>query len=374
MSRQRGKSIEEVLALLSDPDFVRDVKQFIGEAAALRQQALSLDEWTRRAPEIAQGFRERWGVWPPHTLEVLDADPRRRIVDALASGRWGILSVFAWTTDIEVGRLVKGIRRVVGKRHTDSLGTREIQLVRWLEDCGHGFQRPEIARAVFGRDKGLRRRTAAEAIRTTPEETERALYARYKKLGFGDHEIERRVMRRLRGSEPPATAAIRMAGSRYERQLEDLNTKLVAPVGSEPLSQALTPLFRELPDLDAVPLRRRVRAVVEAFETVRSRETKSRRTKAPQWAERTDASSWGIVPVFTWTTYPEIRVSVRRIRQGIRDHKAASQAPAGVLTAGRSSATAALARLLAGACQDDDVMLNHLAIALRDSFVRLNAP
>jgi hypothetical protein len=95
---------------------------------------------------------------------------------------------------------------------------------------------------------------------------------------------------------------------------------------------------------------------------------------APQVAGRTGAASWGIVPVFSWTTYPEIRVSVTRIRQVIRDHKVTPQVPAGTPTAGLSSPTAALARLLAGACQDDDVRLKHLAIALRDSFVRLGSP
>src|SRR5437899_9331453 len=49
------------------------------------------------------------------------------------------------------------------KWHKDSLNLRKAQLEGWLQDCGAGFDPMAIARAVYGRAKGLSRPTKAQA-------------------------------------------------------------------------------------------------------------------------------------------------------------------------------------------------------------------
>src|SRR5207237_221197 len=128
-----------------------------------------------------QPFHDRWGVWPPQTGELLGADPRRRLVEAIASGNWGIVRVFPRTTDREIQSRVKTIRRTISKQHKDSLNGRTTQLVAWLQDCGAGFDRKAIARAVHGWTKGLSRPTKAQAIARTSRKRETELYRTYRR-------------------------------------------------------------------------------------------------------------------------------------------------------------------------------------------------
>src|SRR5262245_36604775 len=238
-------SIEEVIGLLKNPAFCADATRTIAEAAEIAAQ-VSSEEWEPRVKELGRMFVERWSVPPPTTGELLNPDPRRRFVDAIASGRWGVVPVFSWTTNPQIKALIKKIRSVIRKQHQDALVNRHVQLVRWLEATG--FDRPTIARAVFGRRTGLRRRTKAAVIARTLERRENQLYEEYRGLGLTAKQVERRIYRRLRGSEAPASAAVRMAEQRYVTRLTGLNKNLAAPLHAEPVSHALTMLFRALPD------------------------------------------------------------------------------------------------------------------------------
>src|SRR5207302_1723775 len=96
------------------------------------------------------------------------------------------------------------------------------------------------------------------------------------------------------------------------------------PVQSEPLSHALTMLYRALLDDDNAAVRGRAVAVRDAF--VRT----SRRGRPP--SRRRDhvsdhqplgaiaSAPWGIVSVFPWTTDPQIRASVKKLRDLMRQH------------------------------------------------------
>src|SRR5206468_4984865 len=133
--RPAGKlSPEAVIAMLDDPDFCDESRSVIAEAKVLYAQAANYEEFKEQAMARGQRFRDRWGVWPPQTGELLDPDPRRRVVEAIGSGDWGIVPVFPWTTDREIQARVKKIRVVISKRHKDALDARKPQLAAWLQD------------------------------------------------------------------------------------------------------------------------------------------------------------------------------------------------------------------------------------------------
>ena len=170
--RPAGKlSPEAVIAMLDDPDFCDESRSVIAEAKVLYEQATSSDESKEKIIARAQSFRGRWGVWPPQTGELLDPDPRRRVVEAIASGNWGIVLVFPWTTDREIYACIKKIRSTISKWHKDSLNFYTAQLEGWLEECGAGFGRKAIVRAVRRRTKALRRPTTSQAFARADRET-----------------------------------------------------------------------------------------------------------------------------------------------------------------------------------------------------------
>src|SRR5439155_877314 len=153
-----GRSVEEVLDLLNDPEFCADVLRTFREAAAIMVAPSSAEERQQQFEQLGQRFENRWGVPPPNTSELVDPDPRWDPVDAMASGRWGVVPIFPWTTNQQIRATIKNLRPVIRKEHKDALvGRRNVQLARWLETIG--FERPTIARAVFGRRTGLRRPT-----------------------------------------------------------------------------------------------------------------------------------------------------------------------------------------------------------------------
>src|SRR5207248_3001741 len=176
----------------------------------------------------------------------LDQDPRRWISDAVAAGQWGVLLVTPLTTNRQIRDAIQNIRKVVRKRHQDALVRRRAQLVQWLETA---FSRTMIARAVFGRRTGLRRPTKAQVARRS-DDCETKLFEHYKSAGLSYPEAEQRVYKILRGSEALASATVRMSERRYAKHLERLNAGLERPLKSEPVSHALTMLFRALPDVD----------------------------------------------------------------------------------------------------------------------------
>src|SRR5206468_9910681 len=132
-----------------------DARRVLARAPMLREQGVNREDFEKRMLALAQPFRDRWGVLPPSTRELLDPDPRRRFVEAVASGNWGVVLVFPWTTDRSTKARVKSIRGTISKWHRDALDRRQVQLQNWLECCSVAFKRHEIARAVYGWTKGL---------------------------------------------------------------------------------------------------------------------------------------------------------------------------------------------------------------------------
>jgi hypothetical protein len=292
-----ARPIEEVLDLLRDSAFCADAGSTIMEAAEITRQTPDLEELQMRYEQLCQPFVARWGVSPPKSAEVLDADPRRRFSDAIASGRWGLLPVFPWTTNREIRARIKTIRPAVRKQHQDALINRQAHLVRWLE--ANRFDRPTIAQAVFGRQAGLQRPTTEDVIERTPEHRERQLYDEYRALGLTPKQVEEKVYQRLRGSEAPASAAVRMTAQRYVNRVKRLNVDLAKPVRSEPLSYSLTMLYRAFADEDAAAIRHRANAVQDAFMRAAKpgRSTaEGRDGRSPDGSsERIVSSPWGVV-------------------------------------------------------------------------------
>jgi len=82
-----GRSAEEVLDLLKNAGFCADVKRTIAKAAGIAEQVRSLKVAAAQLDELEQEFKQRWGVSPPTTSELVDPDPRWDPVDAIGSGR-----------------------------------------------------------------------------------------------------------------------------------------------------------------------------------------------------------------------------------------------------------------------------------------------
>jgi len=237
-------SIRSVLALLENLAFCDEAHQLIKKIAAFVATSPGDEQRMTFVLEQTTPFVEKWGVPPPQAGALVNPTPARAVADAVMSGRWGVLPIFAWTTERETRAAIQRIRRVVRKQHQDAETARRAQIARWLEDCGLGFSRPAIAAAVWNRRRGLRRPSKAQAIAQLPENVERAWYQAYLAQGRSPQQAERLTTKRARGSEALASATVRMAERRYEHDLERLNAALASPVPSEPVSAALTMLYR----------------------------------------------------------------------------------------------------------------------------------
>src|SRR5262249_15885815 len=151
----------------------------------------------------------------------------------------------------------------------------------------------------------------------TPESHEDELYRNYRALGLTPKQIEQKILKALRGSEAPASAAVRMTERRYVKRVECLNEDLASPVQSEPLSHALTLLFRALPDEDTVWVGVHTVAVRDAFEDAVPQGAIAERRDADPQHDRLEAilcGRWAILRVFPWTTILEIRTSIKALR------------------------------------------------------------
>jgi hypothetical protein len=367
-----GRSAQTVLALLNDPAFCADARRTLREATAIAAEASTTQDGPLRLEQLGQRFFKQWGVPPPTAGELLDADPRRRVVDAIAAGHWSLVLVLPTTTNRQIRRQIAKLRSIVRKQHRDALITRQAQLVRWLEAIG--FDRPTIAQAVFQRQAGLRRPTKAQAIARTSEERERELHGYYRGLGVPEKKIEQKIYKRLRGSEAPASAVVRMIEQRYVKRLEHLNAHLATPLQSEPLSHALTILFRGLPDDTDTTVRRHAGAVRDALLGAARSLLPVHRCDVPsshQSLETALSSTWGLVPVFGWTTDPEIRASVTNVRTMMRskpEDGPSVQAAGPIHFEPLSDALMALVRALAG---QDEAAVRRTALAARAAFLQV---
>src|SRR5713101_6544623 len=166
--------IASVLALLKNKAFCDEATDLLRKIATFVETAPPDEQREAFVSQQTSPFVEKWGVPPPHAPSLVDPDPARPFADAIMSGRWGIVAVFGWTTDLEIRAAIKRIRSVVRKRHQDAQIAPLAQQARWLEGCG--YSRPEIASAVWGRRKGLRRRSKEQAMAGLPEGVEREWY------------------------------------------------------------------------------------------------------------------------------------------------------------------------------------------------------
>jgi hypothetical protein len=257
-------SIIAALQLLENPEFRSAVQSFHSEAAMLATGGLTPEEGQRRIIELGKQFQVHWNVFPPPAVILIDPDPRRRIVEAIGSGHWGLILVFPWTKDTEVQAQSKTIRRVAGMRHDDAHEERRAQCADWLRGCG--FSQSQVARAVWGRRHGLRRPTANEVLDQQGMEQEKAWIEEAMKRGASYEQAARQYMRTARGSEAPASAMVRMAQARESTRVKKLNEDLGAPVVSEPLSGAVTALVRAFDNQESdSQIREKARAVHRAL-------------------------------------------------------------------------------------------------------------
>lgn len=212
--------------------------------------------------------------------------------------------------------------------------------------------------------------TMEQAISANSEVYEFELYMRYRTSGVPEDQIEQRISRHLRGSEAPAGAAVRMVQRRYVNRIEELNKALATPIQSEPLSHALTLLFRALPDADGAAVKQRAVAVQAAF-TAASADHHDVAAQ-PSLHEALTGGRWGLVLVFPWTTDPGIRAQVNAIQAVIpAPGDGATQAPA---MPSNPSPTGKLMLLFQALAEGNDGQIRELAIAARASFLKASTP
>lgn len=247
--KRLGRSIPDLLALLDNPNFLKESYQIIQQAAALASQ-IQRPEWTERVEALIGPFVRKWGVVPLHSPELANPDPRRPAFEAIFTGRWGVIPVFPWTTKEEIRATARRIQKKLGKVHRDAQNRRRALIAEWLggnvtPEGRRVFSRSEVARYLFGRTKGLKRRSRG-AIERLSDEEQSALIGRFMSRRLPYREAERRAIRAAQGSEAPASAAVRKAESRYARQRLALARALEKPENRDRIGCPLTMLLRVL--------------------------------------------------------------------------------------------------------------------------------
>ncbi|HRI38885.1 MAG TPA: hypothetical protein PLO50_10030 [Nitrospira sp.] len=224
--KQTGLHLPKILKLLDDADFIRESGEYWDEYKAHERKIVSTDEQARRQAwdclaeefmrRVLDPFLTRWLVYPlPEAL--LSPLIRQRTQDAIMKGRWGLISVYPWTTKQEVTHKLKKIQDAIGKMHQDLQTARMALIAQWMEgslistNTNRHPSRSEIAAVVWGRKKGLNRPSKKKAIADISEERESALIQKHIAKGKTHQEAERLVFASLRGNEAPAAAMVRMA-------------------------------------------------------------------------------------------------------------------------------------------------------------------
>ncbi len=256
----KKSGLAEVVSLLSNHEFRADVMA-IHEAIGVpgpADPAWGTPEWDTHAfrvyEEKTPTFYEKWGVLPPMEVPPLNigrAEERQDRSKAciIGTGRWGLIPVFPWTTGPEVIAALERIQHKTGKAHRDVLDQeRRAQIADWLASHtgakGEPISLAEIARVVWARTKGLRRRTATQAIADLSFEKEQEWVRSYQRRGLSRAEATRRTIRWARGSEAKGTGQVRKAMSRNRQEVTVNLAALENPKDCEPAAFALTKAFR----------------------------------------------------------------------------------------------------------------------------------
>lgn len=252
------QSARKLLALLDNPDFRREAVEVLDAFGKSWDALPSREEFDARIlpffEEHVRPLVRKWGVLPPTSRELVDPNPRLRAFDATIAGRFGLIPLFPWTTHQQIIAAERRIRRAIGRQHSDRENTRRVQLAVWLSD--QDVPIPQIARQVWGRRHGLSRPSRAAAAQNVDDDAEHEEEARRMRRlmagGLDYRAAEQRFLRRLRGSEPKASAAIRMAIRRYKKEREAIdaavraiNTAARAPQQQEPLAAAVRMILEE---------------------------------------------------------------------------------------------------------------------------------
>lgn len=248
-----GPTLQKLVALLDNLNFIADAKDYhrkfttwyFKTAPSERERQLHVFD-----RDVIEPFIEKWGAWPPEK-NLLVSPSQYKTHYAVTTGLWGIISVFPWTTRTEIEKHTRRIHRAIGRKHKDFLKDRRAQIVEWLSwHCnsatGKAPRRSDIAVAVWGRTKGLKRPSKAQVVSKLSNERESEMMTRYLAKGMSYREADRAVMQQLRGKEAPASAMVRMAMSRLKRERAELEKEGRVPRKTDKAGYALTLLLREI--------------------------------------------------------------------------------------------------------------------------------
>ncbi len=260
-----GLTLKQAIALPDNPDFrlqARNLRDLIADPS---QFGGTKQENQLCLRALVGHFVQKWGVLPPVSTEYLFGEERgNQIGRAIQSGRWGLIPVYEWTADKEVGaakqriqaEIMKGRRDTAARKkaHGDTYAARrKAEIVRWLEEQtdaqGRPISRADIAAELWGlRKQDLRRLTPEEAFRRLPEEKEREWMTQYRtpELSRYGKEVSDRVLRRARGSESKGLTRVRKTVSRYDRFVRNLKGDVEQPKECDPIAYQLTMAYRAL--------------------------------------------------------------------------------------------------------------------------------
>jgi hypothetical protein len=246
MSRQPAglaTEVQRLRRLLRRPDFRRENLALLQDVARLRAahpKGIPGPEWDAFLRRRVVPFAKRWKAWPS-----IDPDlfrPARSPLSAMLSGQWGVVPVFAWTTDAELRAATRRVRQRIGRRHQDARTPERAMLSRWLET--NGIPRREIPRLLGWRADGADRPTAAATLAHVSEARLQAMIRRLVKRGWSEREARREVVRRLRGTEVPASRMVRLSQARFDATRHALEAALIDPPPADALSATISRVVR----------------------------------------------------------------------------------------------------------------------------------
>ena len=254
----------QTVALLNNPEFIADSRIYWDQYRA-HSERIGADrrEWDRHAPAFMSTFldpfAQKWMGAYPASDELLSSPLRQETNAAQLTGRWGLIPAYPWTTGKDVTNHLKQLQKTIGKKHLDVDAIRKAQIARWLEvnfisiQTGMAPKRPALAKAVWGRRKGLERPSKEGAIGKLSEERENALMKHYLTKGKTYAQAERLVYKSARGNESAAAAMVRMALQRQRAKQVDLKKVMTDLKKTDTLGLAVTMLLRELPTSKSSP-------------------------------------------------------------------------------------------------------------------------
>ncbi len=167
----------------------------------------------------AMEFFTKWGVYPPRNFGLLEPETPREKAGAVLTGEWGLIPVFAWTTDKEIHTAATRLRKQLAKRHQDGSGLGRGELAAWLRVSG--FSGQEIARHLYGRNGRWKLSEREEAVLDA------------------DSAFKEEARRKQRPVDQ-----VKKAIGRYRTAERQRKAKIRAPRNIDPLSFAVTMLLR----------------------------------------------------------------------------------------------------------------------------------